>query len=352
MTGLEVWAAVDFALRASAVTLSLLIAIQFARLYRAQWFGRFGVLVGLGAAAYLVCPFLHEITFWSAPLRLLCVLNPALLWLFGRALFDDNFSPRAFDWAVPGLLLLFWVGREALGAIGFSEGATAFRVGHGLVQIGCAVHLFWRVWADAEDDLVASRRQFRRVFVALGGGLLLVIALVELAIDDPDNVSLLLFVQALAVWTVTVWAALSLLRMDGFFDLPLSVAASLPPVADVECEGIDADALRIVQLVEEQKLFLVTGCTVGQVAEAVRMPEYRVRDLINRELGFRNFSDFLNRYRVDEAALRLSDPSFRRLPILSIALDVGFGSIGPFNRAFKAQRGMTPSEFRRSGRNT
>jgi AraC-like DNA-binding protein len=35
------------------------------------------------------------------------------------------------------------------------------------------------------------------------------------------------------------------------------------------------------------------------------------------------------------------------VPILTIALDAGFQSLGPFNRAFKSQAGMTPSEFRR-----
>ncbi len=35
------------------------------------------------------------------------------------------------------------------------------------------------------------------------------------------------------------------------------------------------------------------------------------------------------------------------MPILTIALDAGFGSIGPFNRAFKAHTGLTPTEYRR-----
>jgi AraC-like DNA-binding protein len=34
--------------------------------------------------------------------------------------------------------------------------------------------------------------------------------------------------------------------------------------------------------------------------------------------------------------------------VLSIALDVGYGSIGPFNRAFKARMGMTPTQFRQA----
>ncbi|MDU6560307.1 MAG: helix-turn-helix domain-containing protein, partial [Streptococcus vestibularis] len=63
--------------------------------------------------------------------------------------------------------------------------------------------------------------------------------------------------------------------------------------------------------------------------------------------GHRNFSAFLNRYRLDDAKAALSDPGQRDVPILTIAIDAGFQSIGPFNRAFKAATAMTPSEFRR-----
>jgi len=34
---------------------------------------------------------------------------------------------------------------------------------------------------------------------------------------------------------------------------------------------------------------------------------------------------------------------------LTLALDAGFSSLGPFNRAFKAGTGLTPSQFRRQG---
>jgi AraC-like DNA-binding protein len=44
----------------------------------------------------------------------------------------------------------------------------------------------------------------------------------------------------------------------------------------------------------------------------------------------------------------LADPKRRRDPILSIALGLGLGSIGPFNRAFKAATGLTPTAFRQA----
>ena len=44
----------------------------------------------------------------------------------------------------------------------------------------------------------------------------------------------------------------------------------------------------------------------------------------------------------------LADPTQAEVPVLTIALDAGFGSIGPFNRAFKAYAGLTPTEYRRA----
>ena len=42
-----------------------------------------------------------------------------------------------------------------------------------------------------------------------------------------------------------------------------------------------------------------------------------------------------------------ADPAQAEVPILTIALDAGFQSLGPFNRAFKAVTGVTPTEYRR-----
>ena len=75
-----------------------------------------------------------------------------------------------------------------------------------------------------------------------------------------------------------------------------------------------------------------------------------MRRVINRGLRFRNFNDFLHTHRLKEAAERLGDPQLQRIPILTIALEVGYGSIGPFNRAFKERFGVTPTEYRRASR--
>jgi AraC-like DNA-binding protein len=87
---------------------------------------------------------------------------------------------------------------------------------------------------------------------------------------------------------------------------------------------------------------------IAGLASRLGVPEYRLRRLINQQLGHRNFAAFLNGYRIDEAMAALADPGQASVPILTIALDAGFSSIGPFNRAFKARTGQTPSEYRRA----
>jgi AraC-like DNA-binding protein len=95
------------------------------------------------------------------------------------------------------------------------------------------------------------------------------------------------------------------------------------------------------------RIYRQDGLTIAQLAERLGMPEYRLRRLINQALGYRNFNSFLNVYRIADAKAALADPAQAEVPVLTIALDAGFSSLGPFNRAFKAETGMTPSEFRR-----
>jgi AraC-like DNA-binding protein len=101
------------------------------------------------------------------------------------------------------------------------------------------------------------------------------------------------------------------------------------------------------QQMEGESAYHDSTLTIRKLAEQLTIPEHQLRRLINRHLGYRNFNDYLNRYRIDEAARRLADPVQERLPILTIALEVGYASLTPFNRAFKARHQQTPSEFRR-----
>ena len=117
------------------------------------------------------------------------------------------------------------------------------------------------------------------------------------------------------------------------------------PIAFEKQETLLSEALR--KLMDEQKLYRHHGLGIGDVGARLGVPEYRLRRLINRQLGHRNFSSFINGYRLTEARRALEDPTQAEVPILTIALDAGFQSLAPFNRAFKAATGTTPSDYRK-----
>jgi AraC-like DNA-binding protein len=108
----------------------------------------------------------------------------------------------------------------------------------------------------------------------------------------------------------------------------------------------DPLAARLLQFMAEQMPYRDETLSIARLAGLLGEQEYRLRRTINGQLGFRNFSAFLNSYRLAEVKAALADPAQRDVPIITIALDAGFGSLGPFNRAFREAEGMTPSEFR------
>lgn len=74
-----------------------------------------------------------------------------------------------------------------------------------------------------------------------------------------------------------------------------------------------------------EHLFRRESLTVADLAHAIGSREYLVRRAINGHLGYRNFNEFLHTFRLGEASQRLLSQPER--PILTIALDVGYGSI-------------------------
>lgn len=107
-----------------------------------------------------------------------------------------------------------------------------------------------------------------------------------------------------------------------------------------------APALR--QLMVQDGLYTRQSLKVADVARRLGEPDYKITACITGPLGFRNFNQMANHFRIAEAKRQLADPAYAHLPILTIAYDCGFGSIGPFNRAFKLETGLTPQQFRKA----
>jgi AraC-like DNA-binding protein len=148
--------------------------------------------------------------------------------------------------------------------------------------------------------------------------------------------------------SVVAWSLLRIAGEDSLFPPTAEEAVSVTAPAAARLAPADQSLLAALeQAMTVDRVYRQDGLTIGRLARQHGVPEYRLRRLINQGLGYRNFNSFLNRYRIAEAKAALADPSQAAVPIVTIALDTGFGSLGPFNRAFKAETGLTPSDYRR-----
>ncbi|MFT3722762.1 MAG: AraC family transcriptional regulator [Hyphomonadaceae bacterium] len=125
------------------------------------------------------------------------------------------------------------------------------------------------------------------------------------------------------------------------------VPAGAVPAAVVIDRAAKADLDRLECLMSRDQVWKEEGLTIASLALRASMPETQLRRLINDCLGYRNFPSYVNAHRISAAKARLSDPSEARVSISTIAYDIGFASLGPFNRAFKEEAGVSPSEWRR-----
>ena len=136
----------------------------------------------------------------------------------------------------------------------------------------------------------------------------------------------------------------------GAESLPDTVALPLVrPSGKYEKSGLSevrANALleRLEQLMAGEKIFLDPTLNLPQLAERLDVPPHQVSQLLNQFRG-ESFSDFVNRYRVEQFKKAAADPANAHLTLLGLAFDCGFNSKAAFNVVFKKMTGLTPSDF-------
>ena len=364
----------DAALRGTLVTLLLLLAAVLYRDRPQLSATRAGIAMLLGLCVQVVSslPLFEALVprLWQAPLVAVSVGNAVLFWIFVQTLFNDDFAFRPLHLAA-WLSVAFLSGLNCALLANSSSVVASATVGlqravpllfAGLAAMAATVH--WR------EDLVEGRRRLRGFIAVTGIFYTLASLIARLASPQGRLIGMTATLDVAVLLVIVMVAALSLLRLGGsdLFPLPRQPAGpngsarvagvgtrrtdSQPsggpaPRADPGEERL-AEALQHLMLVE--RIYRSEDLNVASLAARLAVPGYRLRRLINQRLGYRNFNTFINGFRLDQARSVLSDPARRELPVLTIALDSGFQSIGPFNRAFKVATGLTPTEFRKENR--
>jgi AraC-like DNA-binding protein len=336
----------DIALRAAAIAILLVLAASLLRDVRQSVAGRLAVFFAIGSAAHAATSGIGvgpPVSAWHAPLIALSTGNVVVFWLFTRALFDDGFALRRWH----GLLWLavsafsfvncLWIapgGHARLSIIAVNLLALAF--------IGLAMAQMVASWSA---DLVESRRRVRVFIVsaaALYGG---VNAITQILAPTGEVAAIANIANAAMLTLIVAAISVAMMRIGPADLFPAPSAAPAPVATEPAADHRLVDAL--MRLMADERIYRHDNVTIGALATRLAIPEYRLRRLINQRLGYRNFNVFLNEHRIAEAKAALADPTQAEVPVITIAMDAGFQSLGPFNRAFKADTGVTPTEYRK-----
>ncbi len=299
-----------------------------------------GLLVS--AIAYLV----NSSTVIAPPreirpyIDLASVFTPFWTWLFGRRLFEDEPPPQMI-WVSAILLIAGWF----LAHFGSPETSIGFYAIHA-ISLALVADLLRIAIGDRADDLVEKRRLIRLwlpLLVGLQtGGVLIFETVVGPDISYPPTQ----LINAVLILALTLFAGLALLRTDDELLAEPTMANSEPRAVN-ELSASETVLRENLDAAMANGYYRTAGLTITSLSEHLGAPEHRLRALINRRLGHRNFSSFLNRHRIAEACKVLSDRAQVDLPVLTIAMDLGYNSLPTFNRAFRAETGTTPSDYRR-----
>jgi AraC-like DNA-binding protein len=346
--------ALELGLRGAASGVFLLMILVLLRLRSTNRNVMLGMAMSAGGVVYAIAtaPVIPKSSLmWTLPIL---SAQPVVFWLWARAAFDDDFMLKRWH----GALWLAIVGLGFATSLGWSSWPALAGAGAKLLAAAALVLALSatiqtvKTWSA---DLVARRRRLRIAILAINLAFIALVAGAGLAsipvagLGASGNLASAvgLFVVAMLVG----WQVFGVTATDPANNASAAIAPGdelrvanrngpAPDIAPVLLRRLD-------HLMTVERVYRQEGLSIGALAVRLDLPEHRLRQAINEGLGYRNFNAFLNHYRIGDAKSGLSDPGQREVPVLTIAMDAGFQSIVPFNRAFKADTGMTPTEFRR-----
>ena len=306
-------------------------------------------LVGMvvGVIAYLInsTPLTAPAGPFDPWIDLVSLSTTFFIWLFARHLFERPPDRRILI-SSAALMVIGWFAGNFLP---FTQPAGFFLI-H-IVSLLLIADLVRVGVFEREDDLVEQRRTIRLwlpLLVAAQAASILIYEIAEVVADIDSRSPGAQTVNSLIIVILMLFAGIALFRSDSEL-LVKTQAKSDEPDEPEALELSPSETVLHDRLKEAMAdgTYRTPGLTIAKLADELDTPEHRLRALINRRLGYRNFSAFLNRHRIAEAREKLSNREDVDLPVLTIAMDLGYNSLPTFNRAFRSETGTTPSDFRR-----
>jgi AraC-like DNA-binding protein len=99
-------------------------------------------------------------------------------------------------------------------------------------------------------------------------------------------------------------------------------------------------------LMKSEQLYLEPELNLKDLSEKSNTPQHHITQTLN-SFAKLNFYDYVNAFRINEFKKRIKSGDAENYSLLGIAFDCGFNSKSTFNRIFKKNTRLSPSEYKK-----
>ena len=166
-------------------------------------------------------------------------------------------------------------------------------------------------------------------------------------IDSYPNFIVLFFILPISYYSLNsplVFSQLNNYVSQGLLDASEEEISKIEVKELVSSEKAHELFIKLEHRIIEKELFCIENLTLEDLAKEIEVHSKYLSYIINSQSG-KNFFDFINSFRVKEFNKRVLDERNKSLTFLAIAFDCGFNSKSAFNRSYKNEMGITPTEF-------
>ncbi len=273
-------------------------------------------------------------------LRLVDVFLLFFVWLFALSLFKSDFRLNVFHWSFGLVICGFMLAERMVHFSWLNTLPSWWAVVVNSLAFAMVSHLFFVTLTGRNDDLLEKRRTSRLYvifIITVSAVLTILLGSILLSEHQPT-------VNVISLWPAIVGINFWLMKIDPqafAFDLPSQVGGDQLSARDLQLSE------KLHSVMRKDQIYLENNLSVDALAKRLGVGASRLRKFINQELRYNNFSSYVNSFRIADIKTALNLPENDHIPILTLALNHGFNSLPPFNRAFKKISGMTPSEYRK-----
>lgn len=278
-----------------------------------------------------------------------------LMHLYTRSLSLENAAFRRSDLAHAGPVILAFLVSAVLPL-------SIFAFAFGILGSIAVYGLFsWRLITRFHAALQNTRTDFENLKLTWLKRLLGVQCAILVLNSASSSLAMSGLTQASQATELLVFIGLaSLVNLFVFHGLQYpklfdGVSADELAFSTIEPSGDDPSLRAVLNRVEEHlatsRVYLRPGLTVKSLGRQICTNPVLVSQAINA-CAERNFSDYINGWRLKHAIGLLTSREHARESVLDIMLASGFNTKSNFNRAFKQETGSTPLGYRKAARAT